>query len=337
LKPDSEMFGSFAGQWSCFALLLRSKSVVPGTTVDAWLPESVGFSVRNSAGLSNTPVKIPEDSRIELQIHNDQVDGAVDFVNRDRGMGKHPGNHARLFVVKGTHSLSARANRPNSTPPISDPAARDCGQNELLEIVVKEPEQSISVAGRNSWAGNKHVVASKIAAGALGGIAGILGGLLWAGIEYAIFRFNAAEILGLDEPLPKGTSTTTEQLPKTTNAEDFQVVITPFGLPRESIPPSGLGGPPLEAWPVLTWPAPLTKEATLETEIDGRIYSLMISRTTASDTPKQNWWPSIQGDQMSRLRWGPEVNSDPFKRRAGMAFQEYWSRFLVAYAKSKSI
>jgi hypothetical protein len=342
LKPDSDMFGSFAGQWSCFALLLRSKDSLPGTTIDAWFPESVGFSIRSPNGLGNTQANILEDARIELKIHNEQADGKVDFVSRDRGMGKHPGSHARLFAVKGTHTFSTKANRPESTPNIKDPAANDCGQNELLEIVVREPEKSDSVtfAGKNTWAGSKYVVASKIAAGGLfGGLIGAAFGAIWAGIEYAYFTvLDLADALGLDEPLPAAPAPTetTEQLPKTTNPEDFQLVITPFGLPRASIPPSGLVSASLDAWSAVTWPAPLTKEASLETEIGGKTYSLMISRTLASDAPKQNWWPSIQGDQMSRLRWGPEVNSDPFKRRAGMAFQEYWTRFLVAYAKSKS-
>ncbi len=341
LKPDSDMFGSFAGQWSCFALLLRSKGPVPGTTIDAWFPEAVAYSVRSPDGLGDTQGNVLEDARIQLQVHNGQVDGPVDFVSRDRGAGKHPGNHARLFAVKGTHTFSTKPNRPESTPNIKDPAAKDCGQNELLEVVVKEPEKSdtTTVTGRNTWAGNKYVVAAKIAASALGGPFGLVLGAFWAIEELIIFSGGVATALGLDEPLPAAPAPTktTEQLPITTNPEDFQLVITPFGFPKESVPPSGLISASLDAWYTVTWPAPLTREATLETEIGGKTYSLMISRTSASDTPKQNWWPSIQGDQMSRLRWGPEVNIDPFKRRSGMAFQEYWSRFLVAYAKSKSI
>jgi hypothetical protein len=64
-------------------------------------------------------------------------------------------------------------------------------------------------------------------------------------------------------------------------------------------------------------------------EVEGRHYDFIVDRT------KQIWWPSDDGKSGYRGRWGPLVVSDPFRRRSGMRFPEFWKMFFLALAKSK--
>lgn len=61
--------------------------------------------------------------------------------------------------------------------------------------------------------------------------------------------------------------------------------------------------------------------------IDQRKYDFIVDRSA------QVWWPNLDGGPGYRGRWGPRVSVDPFDRRAGMRFPEFWRMFFVAYAK----
>jgi hypothetical protein len=61
--------------------------------------------------------------------------------------------------------------------------------------------------------------------------------------------------------------------------------------------------------------------------IEGRHYNFIVDREA------QVWWPSDDSTSGYRGRWGPPVALDPFNRRAGMRFPEFWRMFFVALAK----
>jgi hypothetical protein len=62
--------------------------------------------------------------------------------------------------------------------------------------------------------------------------------------------------------------------------------------------------------------------------IDGRRYDFIVDRAT------QIWWPSEDGTKGYLGRWGPIVVNDPFNRRAGMRFPEFWSMFFNGLVKT---
>lgn len=55
------------------------------------------------------------------------------------------------------------------------------------------------------------------------------------------------------------------------------------------------------------------------------------------DRQAQIWWPSDDGQSGYRGRWGPRVVNDPFNRRAGRRFPEFWKMFFVRLAKMSPI
>jgi hypothetical protein len=103
------------------------------------------------------------------------------------------------------------------------------------------------------------------------------------------------------------------------------------------IHPAGLDPPKGEDTDVkFTWQGPLSNEAALETVEGGKTYSMRVDRTNQDATLRQVWWPGIQGFTGYAGRWGTRVARDPYTRRAGMKFPEFWEMFMTAFAKSKS-
>jgi len=63
--------------------------------------------------------------------------------------------------------------------------------------------------------------------------------------------------------------------------------------------------------------------------IGGKPYDHLVDRD------KQPWWPSDSGLSGYQGRWGPQVESDPFSRRAGMRFPTFWRTFFLAFVNGK--
>jgi hypothetical protein len=61
--------------------------------------------------------------------------------------------------------------------------------------------------------------------------------------------------------------------------------------------------------------------------IGQRAYSHLVDRDA------QVWWPNMLSNGGFRGRWGPRCSLDPFARRAGMRFPEFWRMFFIAMAK----
>lgn len=59
-------------------------------------------------------------------------------------------------------------------------------------------------------------------------------------------------------------------------------------------------------------------------------------RSTVVEREKQVWWPGDSPESGYRGRWGPRVANDPFGRRAGMRFPDFYRMFFLSYAKGKA-
>jgi hypothetical protein len=73
--------------------------------------------------------------------------------------------------------------------------------------------------------------------------------------------------------------------------------------------------------------AELIPWAVDQTTIQGRKYGFMVDRDS------QVWWPNLDFFFGYHGRWGPRVSRDPFARRCGMRFPEFWRMFFLALAK----
>jgi hypothetical protein len=238
---------------------------------------------------------------------------AVQTVWRDRGPGKLPGNHPRLFVAKGTHSLYLSEDNWQAypVPPFSpdDSARRHCGNAELLDKSLEDLDAAAEDAADDVWVDDSEIFWLKV----------LLLGLVWAGIEWIGGGGGGFTLPG---------SRTPDQFdhPPYRDAPDyFSVIVHPMGID----PPRG------ERAQKFAWPFPLADEARLETKIDGRVYSMLVDRVSPNSLIRQVWWPGIQGQTGYAGRWGPRVARDPKARRAGMKFPEFWEMFMSAFAKSK--
>ncbi|ULE32796.1 hypothetical protein [Mycobacterium sp. IDR2000157661] len=101
-------------------------------------------------------------------------------------------------------------------------------------------------------------------------------------------------------------------------------------FPAESVAPDGEVGAggvtlhPSSVTPPATWSKPTPWRCARDLRLDGRRYDYIVDR------PSQPWWPSDDGRQGFQGRWGQRVEADPFSRRAGMRFPEFWKMFLLA-------
>jgi hypothetical protein len=117
-----------------------------------------------------------------------------------------------------------------------------------------------------------------------------------------------------------------QQVDHAPSAGDFGLIIAPSGV----VPPDSAG---VEHQP--TWPQFVpTLDEGLATTIDGRTYSLWLGGALATTGTRPGWLPSDDGTAGYQGRWGNRVTSDPFGRRAGMFFPEFWSKFLSALNKA---
>jgi hypothetical protein len=73
---------------------------------------------------------------------------------------------------------------------------------------------------------------------------------------------------------------------------------------------------------------------TESTPINGRTYSLLVERLDPNEPTI--WLPGAADKPGYQGRWGPRVTANPYNRRAGMRFPEFWEMFFTALAKAFS-
>jgi hypothetical protein len=314
---DAAMFGSYAGEWACIAILLNVSIVevsLHGEPVKEEIrPVAIGLTSRNVGDIGF----LGGERRVGMQIHDW---GAVQTITRERGLGKLQGIHPRLFVAKGTHGLYlSEGDKPVPYFAPEDSSRRHCGKAELLDKTLDDLDDEAEEAADDVWVDDSEVLWLKV----------FLLGLIWAGIEWAAGGAGGFTLPGTKTP---------EQFdrPPYRDASDyFSVIIHPMGVDPLAAPitPSSPGAPHPQKF---AWQFPLADEAKLETQIGGRLYSMRVDRVSSDPATRQVWWPGIQGHIGYSGRWGPRVAIDPKARRAGMKFPEFWEMFMAAFPKAKA-
>jgi hypothetical protein len=201
-------FASFAGEWSCIALLLdRPNAASP------YVPKWAGLTNRN---VGKTSVK-GEEVRSTMRL---LPWGAMDLYQV---------THPRLFVGRGSHGLYL----PDETPPplsFADPSAAFCGgATSLTTGPVGAP--SPPLYGIAAGFLMTKVIAGAAAGtglfGAIGGLVGAAAGLVWGIAEIA----DPPRLDGVDPPETPALQSTVD----TTGSDG--IVIFPKGLPPVGVGP----------------------------------------------------------------------------------------------------
>ena len=307
---DADKFGSFAGEWACISILFKCEvtdiPVGGGPGTAKCLPTAIGLTSRNVGNIGF----LGGEQRVGMRVHDWSE---VMTVVGDRGPGKMPGNHPRLFVAKGTHGLYPRE-RDQPVPFFSpeDSARQHCGAAELLDKSLEDLDEEAEDAADDTWVDDTAVVVLKSIFAPFG--------LLWTGLEWIIGGGGGFE--GVASRTPDQF----DHPPLRDAPEHFGVIVHPAGI----VPPKG------EIATKFVWPNPLADEARLEMKIADRRYSMLVDRISPDPLVRQVWWPGIQGQTGYAGRWGQRVARDPKARRAGMKFPEFWAMFMNELAKKKA-
>ena len=159
----------------------------------------------------------------------------------------------------------------------------------------------------------------------MGALAGAIGGGLYAGtianlLEGTVVMTRLADIQSPD-PLPSN------QVERPPGPGEIGTMIHPRGVDPPDAPTSGR-----QQWPRLNLQNP-DDESRVDTIIENRAYSLWVANAAEPES-RPVWLPSEDPKKPSfRGRWGNRVENDPFNRRVGMRFPEFWAMFINALGK----
>ena len=201
-------FASFAGEWSCIALLLDRPN-----TASPYVPKWAGLSNRN---VGKTSVK-GEEIRSTMRI--------LPW----GGMDLYQVTHPRLFVGRGSHGLYLPDEMP---PPLTfvDPSAAFCGGATSLTTGPVGPPSGPLYGITIGLLMTKVIAGAASGTGLFGAIGGMLGaaaGLVWGIAEVA----HTPRLDGVDPPETPSLQSTTD----TTGSDG--IVIYPKGLPPVGVGP----------------------------------------------------------------------------------------------------
>jgi hypothetical protein len=201
-------FASFAGEWSCIALLLDRPNAAA-----AYAPKWAGLSNRNVGKTSVNGEEVRSTMRILPWA----------------GMDVYELTHPRLFVGRGSHGLYL----PDEMPaPLSfaDPSAAFCGGATSLTTGPVGAASAPLYGIATGLLIDKVIAGSAVGTGLLGFLGGAVGaaaGLVWGIAEIA----NAPRLDGVDPPETPSLQSTTD----TTGSNGL--VIHPKGLPPPGVDP----------------------------------------------------------------------------------------------------
>jgi hypothetical protein len=208
--PTAVGFGSFAGEWSCIALLLDRGSSA------SYAPKWVGLTNRNLGSISASGQEVRTTMRLlpwsAMQLYAD--------------------THPRFFVGLGSHGLYLPK---EPLPPLSfdDPSAAMCGAASGLQPSQGDFGGTGSTAVASDILSVELLLAKAIAGAATGGeFLGPIGGMLGvaAGVVWGIAEFGSFD----SKPLPEATPTS---VPTPDTVGSNGLVIHPKGLPPEDADP----------------------------------------------------------------------------------------------------
>jgi hypothetical protein len=301
----AKVFEHRAGQWTCIALLLegtRSEEFGPRTVYE---PTWMGMTSR-SPGIVNPPHSV--DRHFGMVANRWSL---VPNVKRVRGQGQPPGEHPLIFVAHQSHGFYLTPGPQAMMPPAGNEQARwTCGEFESIEQQDAELLGPVQ-AGRAAQS-KKNSLFKWFAL--FGGPLGMFISMIYSG--------GVGGLANLGGPTPEAEATP-PQFDHPPDAGVFGVVIHPEFV----TPPNILSGKPV-AWPRFG-------ASDMNTKIASNEYSLMLASTTNPFT-RPPWLPSDDRKSGFRGLWGNRVTGDPWARRAGMEFPDFWELFLLAYRNAQS-
>jgi hypothetical protein len=295
---DNTTWGSCAGEWAAVGVLLQGDG--NHTNFQA---THIGLSARDTG----TPSYPQGESRVAMTVSNWAL---VTKVN----------DHSLVFTAVGTHGLYLTGGSfkvPQFSP--QDFSASSCGAYETPDA---ESAAEKAIIAANEAA--DHTLEYKVL-GASATLLNPIGGAI-VGFFLTLAEEGMAGIAGTN-PSVAESSAAPQQSDHAPSPGDFGLIVGPAGV----VPPNG-AGVKQQVWPQFD---PALDEG-LATTIDGRTYSLWLGGVLASTSTRPAWLPSDDGLAGYQGRWGNRVTSDPFGRRAGMFFPEFWSKFFAGLAKALS-
>jgi hypothetical protein len=314
------LWASCVGAWACVAVLLEGDG--NQNNYDASL---IGLTAGN-AGLLDF---LGEQRRLGMQVFDWDLVTKVTRPRPNAAFGEHP----RIFVARGTHGLCRDQNaRPLPEFSPTDVSSSSCGEYERLaaafaaeaaERADREEDDRIMV-GKFIAAATAGAVGGSFM-GPLGALGGAIAGGLYAGTVANLLEGSVvmARLAGLQPPAPVAGT----QFDRPPGPGEIGTVIHPHGVDPPDAPVNGR-----QQWPRLNAQNP-DDERKLDTVIDGRSYSLWVANSGDPDS-RPVWLPSEDPNTPSfRGRWGNRVENDPFNRRVGMRFPEFWFIFINALGK----
>jgi hypothetical protein len=319
--PDSDLakrWASCAGAWGCVAVLLQGD----GTAAN-YKPKMIGVTTRNTGMVQF----LGQELRVGMRVFDWNL---TTKVTHDRGPNREQGEHARVFVSRGAHGLKLDQSPPSALTAFSptDYSGRSCGAYETVAAERAKQESHKEMSSELNT-----MVLAKIITGAVGGFvtgflgpAGAVGGMIGGAIAGTSELFlesggpeRLAHIQGPDPPAPA-------QFDHPPTANEIGVVIHPVG-----VEPPGAPLDKRQVWPRFNKADPSDDRTLIMTDGVGRSYSLWVAAQSVNQNARPVWLPSEEPNKPSfKGRWGNRVVSDPFNRRAGMRFPEFWAMFLEA-------
>lgn len=284
-----------AGDWQCIAILLEGDG---SGNAAAYVPKFFGCT-------GARPLPVDGDSKYRPYDFDD--DGyTVMKVERWRpasgpakGLPEVDGDHPRLYVSLGTHSLYTKPGTYELRPFRDGEASQGCATFDTPSVMPKgwgQPEQENLLENMGAFFGK---LFGGMAAGAAvgGGAPGAVAGIVLAAAEGTVPKPMGLNIVGTYDPPD----------PDQTAPAAGGITIKPRGV---TVAGAGIAE---EEWQV---------QAALP--VGGRIYSHLVNRET------QRWWPNDDNETGYRGRWGQRVTKDFLPRRAGPRFPDYLKMFLSA-------
>ena len=278
--------GSCGGDWACIALLLdRIDETVPYT------PRFIGLTGdQTPVDPPHRPHSFDDANRINLNVEPWLPPQQPSVI----------GDHPRIHVALGSHSLAMRSGILLGDPFPSNARPAGCGRFDSPTLIPTPPDKP------TVWEDLAVIIAKVWAGGLIGGAAALAGAV--AGLAETVEAFPEITfdppLEGANYPAP---STATTIKPKDIDVAD--------------------AGPAVENWKS-------QNGVKIGTTTNERLYNFIVDRT------QEKWWPSDPTDRTQtgyRGRWGPRVEDDPLSRRAGMRFPDFWKMFFLAIEDGKGL
>jgi hypothetical protein len=285
-------------------------------------------ALRLTAANAGTIDFLGEERRIGMQVVNWNLVTTVVRPRPTAAVGEHP----RIFVARGTHGLyGGQVAQPLPAFSPVDYSNQSCGEYETVAGAA-----AAAAAAQADRDEDERIILAKIlgtaAAAAQGNVflgpggvvAGAVGGAV-AGFYAALAEYGMAGLQNVQEPhlYPP------PPLDRPPGPGEIGTVIHPRGVDPPDAPPDLR-----REWPRLN-PQNLDEEKPLDTtDAAGRATSLWVASAAAPDS-RPVWLPSDNPATPSfRGRWGNRVVNDPFNRRVGMRFPEFWFMFIEGTGKN---